>query len=175
LNREILIMQGSSAKPLLLFLITFALVFYGLGASFVEGFVNYKTWHLIGPNEFQAYHQSLSRRIIPVMVIPIFLSVLLTILLIWIRPSAIPRWMLIVSAVLGLTGIISSVAIQIPIQTTLSNQGLNHELLEELIKTDWLRKITLTVRAGLFLWMMAKVLQIDASWSIERGKDKPVV
>jgi hypothetical protein len=168
-------MQGTSANARLLFLITFALVFYGLGAAFIEGFVNYRTWHLIGTNEFQTYHQSLSRRIIPFMVIPLFLSVLLTILLIWARPSAIPRWMVIVSALLGLLGVISSIAIQIPIQTTLSNQGLNQELLERLIQTDWLRKIILIIRAGLFLWMMARVLQIAPAGSIGGVKDKPVV
>jgi hypothetical protein len=31
-----------------LFLLDFALIFYVLGATFVEGFVNYRTWHLIG-------------------------------------------------------------------------------------------------------------------------------
>ena len=35
-----------------LFLIDFALVFYVLGATFVEGFVNYRTWHLIEDAEF---------------------------------------------------------------------------------------------------------------------------
>jgi hypothetical protein len=27
-------------------------VFYGLGATFIEGFVNDRTWHLIGTAEF---------------------------------------------------------------------------------------------------------------------------
>ena len=33
-----------------LFLATFCLIFYGMGASFVESFVNYPTWPLIGAN-----------------------------------------------------------------------------------------------------------------------------
>ena len=38
---------------------TFALVFYSLGASYVESFVNYRTWYFIGADEFKAYHQAL--------------------------------------------------------------------------------------------------------------------
>ena len=54
-----------------IFLLAFALTFYCLGASFVEGFVNYRTWGLIGPDEFKAYHQALSPLIIRTMVVPI--------------------------------------------------------------------------------------------------------
>jgi hypothetical protein len=45
-------MRTSTNFSTRLFLITFALVFYGMGASFVESFVNYPTWPLIGANEF---------------------------------------------------------------------------------------------------------------------------
>ena len=53
-------MQTSTKTSIWLFLISFALVLYGMGASFVESFVNYPTWRLIGANEFRAYHQALS-------------------------------------------------------------------------------------------------------------------
>ena len=48
--------QTSNKASIRLFLICSALVFYGVGASFVESFVNYPTWRLIGANEFRAYH-----------------------------------------------------------------------------------------------------------------------
>ena len=38
----------------LFFLAMFALVFYLVGASFVESFVTYPTWRLVGRNEFPA-------------------------------------------------------------------------------------------------------------------------
>ena len=34
-----------------IFLIAFALVFYGNGAAFVESFVNYPSWPLIGSDD----------------------------------------------------------------------------------------------------------------------------
>jgi hypothetical protein len=41
-----------------LFMFDFALAFYVLGATFIEGFVNYRTWHWIGAAEFRAFHQA---------------------------------------------------------------------------------------------------------------------
>src|SRR5687767_5181456 len=64
-------MQTSSKTSIWLFLITFALVFYGMGAAAVESFVNYPTWPLIGANEFRAYHRALGPLIIGHMVVPL--------------------------------------------------------------------------------------------------------
>ena len=79
-------MQTSGKTSTGLFLITFALVFYGTGASFVESFVNYPTWRLIGANEFRAYHQTLGPLVIGYMVIPMLITTILTMLLLWFRP-----------------------------------------------------------------------------------------
>jgi hypothetical protein len=43
---DMAIMQTSIKTSTWLFLITFALVFYGMGAASVESFVNYPTWPL---------------------------------------------------------------------------------------------------------------------------------
>jgi hypothetical protein len=48
----------------------FALVFYLVGASLVESFVNYPTWKLVGSNEFPAYYHELASRIVKLMVLP---------------------------------------------------------------------------------------------------------
>ena len=48
----------------LYFLVMFALVFYLVGASFVESFVTYPTWRFVGRNEFPAYYAELASRII---------------------------------------------------------------------------------------------------------------
>src|SRR5688500_7095659 len=87
-------MQTSNKTSLWLFLITFALVFYGMGAAAVESFVNYPTWPLIGANEFQAYHRALGPLIIGHMVVPLLFATILTMLLLWLRPASIPRWMI---------------------------------------------------------------------------------
>ena len=138
-----------------LILITFALVFYGLGAASVESFVNYPTWPLIGANEFRAYHRALSPLIIGYMVIPMLVTTLLTILLVWMRPAGIPRWMIWLAIVLQLIVWISTVTIQLPIQGQLSANGLSLPLIERLRMTSfWFRRVPHTANAILFLWMM---------------------
>lgn len=155
-------MHSASRFPVWLFLITFALIFYGMGASFVESFVNYPTWRLIGQGEFLAYHQALSPLIIGYMVIPLVVTTILTLLLAWFRPVPIPRWAIWVSVVLQLISWISTATIQIPIQTELSTTGLSLPLIDQLIVTNfWFRKVPQVVNVILFVWMMSLLLRTD--------------
>ncbi len=151
-----------------LILITFALVFYGLGAASVESFVNYPTWPLIGANEFRAYHRALGPLIIGYMVIPMLVTTLLTILLVWLRPAGIPRWMIWLAIVLQLVVWISTVTIQLPIQGQLSANGLSLPLIERLRVTSfWFRRVPHTANAILFLWMMSVLLRENLRRSTE--------
>lgn len=151
--------RSTSKASLWLFLITFSMVFYGTGASFIESFVNYPTWPLVGPDEFRAFHQALGPRIIGFMVVPMFVTTILTILLLWFRPAAVPRWAIWLSVILQLLTWISTAAIQIPIQVQLSTNGLSLPLIERLISTNlWFRRLPHLVNTFLFFWMMFLLL-----------------
>jgi hypothetical protein len=164
-------MQTSNKTSIWLFLISFALVFYGMGASFVESFVNYPTWRLIGADEFRAFHQALSPLIIGYMVIPMLITTLLTFLLLWAKPDPIPQWAIWLALVLQLVVWVSTAAIQLPIQGQLSRDGLSLPLIERLIFTNWwLRKVPQIINAIFFLWMMSLLLRVNskrsaAAWS----------
>lgn len=154
--------QPSTKFSLWLFLITFALTFYGMGASFVESFVNYPTWPLIGAAEFRAYHQALSPLIIGYMVIPLLIATVLTILLVWFRPAPVPGWAIWLSIVLQIIVWVSTGAVQLPIQFQLSSNGLSLPLIEHLIFTNWwYRKIPQIINAALFVWMMSLLLRAN--------------
>jgi hypothetical protein len=159
-------MQTSTKTSIWLFLICFALVFYGMGASFVESFVNYPTWRLIGANEFRAYHQALSPLIIGYMVIPMLISTLLTVLLLWFRPDPLPQWAIWLAVVLQLIVWVSTVTIQLPIQMQLSRDGLSLPLIDRLVFTNWwLRKVPQIINAFLFLWLMSLLLRMNSKRS----------
>ena len=161
-------MQTSTKTSVWLFLITFALVFYGMGASFVESFVNYPTWRLIGASEFRGYHQAFGPLIICYMVIPMLITTILTMLLVWFRPALIPRWAIWLSVGLQLTIWVSTAAIQLPIQGQLSRDGLSLPLMERLIFTNWwLRKVPQIINALLFLWLMSLLLRVNSQRSAE--------
>lgn len=145
-------------KPHWIFLIAFALVFYGTGAAFIESFVNYPSWHLIGTDQFIAYHQFISPRVLTFLVAPLLLGTAFTILLLWSRPAAIPAWAVWAAVAAQAVVWISTVTIQVPIQLQL-NHGLSVDLIARLIQTNfWLRRIPYAICAGLFLWMAARVM-----------------
>jgi hypothetical protein len=156
------IMQTSTRTSVWLFLITFALVFYGMGAASVESFVNYPTWPLIGANEFRAYHRALGPLIIGHMVIPMLVTTILTVLLLWLRPASIPRWMVWLAIGLQLVVWVSTVTIQLPIQGQLSADGLSLPLIDRLRVTSfWFRRVPHLANAFLFLWMMSGLLRAN--------------
>src|SRR5688572_29065740 len=161
-------MQTPTKTSAWLFLITFALVCYVMGAAAVESFVNYPTWPLIGANEFRAYHRALSPLIIGHMVIPLIVATLLTMLLLWFRPAAIPRWMIWLALGLQLVAWVSTFTIQLPIQGQLSADGLSLPLIDRLRVTSlWLRRVPNMANAFLFLWMMSLLLRANIRRSAE--------
>ena len=149
-------------KPRWIFLTAFALVFYGNGAAFVESFVNYPSWRLIGAGEFLAYHQFIGPRVLAFLVAPALLGTLFTILMLRKRPAAFPAWAVWAAVALQLVVWISTATIQIPMQRELSQHGQSLDLIQRLITTNfWLRRIPYALCAGLFLWMGSRALADD--------------
>jgi len=145
--------------PRWIFVIAFALVFYGNGAAFVESFVNYSSWHLIGSDEFAAYHRFIGPRVLIFLVAPALLGTVFTVLMLWSRPAVIPLWAVWGAIAAQVLVWVSTATIQVPIQLQLGAHGLSPELLERLITTNfWLRRIPYAVCAGLFLWMAGKAI-----------------
>lgn len=143
----------------LYFMILFALVFYVVGAGFVQSFVNYPTWHLVGAAEFKAYHNEMSPLIMKFMVLPWLAEILLTILLLRLRPRAVPRRAVAVALALNAVSVVSTALIQIPIQIQLGDSGLSLELLNQLLETDLIRVAAGVLKALLYLWMMSLVVR----------------
>ena len=141
------------------FMLAFALVFYGNGAAFVESFVNYPSWHLIGANEFTAYHAFIGPRVITFLVAPAVAGTLVTILLFWFRPAAIPLWWVWTVVILQAVIWISTATIQVPIQLQLATDGFSAPLVDRLIATNWwLRRIPYGVCAAMFVWMGTRLI-----------------
>lgn len=146
------------------FVIAFALVFYANGAGFIESFVNYPSWPLIGTAEFLAYHHFISPRVLAFLVAPALLGTVFTILMLWARPATIPAWAVWVAIALQAVVWISTATIQVPIQFQLGARGISPGLIERLIETNfWLRRIPFGICAGLFLWMAARSIGADGS------------
>lgn len=144
------------------FLIAFALVCYGTGAAFIEGFVNYPSWALIGADEFVTYHRFISPRVLTFLVAPLLLGSVFTIVMLWSRPAAIPAWAVWTAIAAQAITWVATVTTQLPIQFQLGAQGRSAGLIDRLIETNfWMRRIPYGICAGLFLWMAAQVIDRD--------------
>ena len=145
--------------PRWIFALAFALVFCGSGAAFIESFVNYPSWHLIGAAEFPAYHAFIGPRVIRLLVAPALLGTLLTAVLLKFRPAAIPLWSVQVAVVLQTIVWVSTATIQIPIQLQLGAHGSSAPLVDRLMETNWwFRRVPYGACAVLFLWMATRAV-----------------
>lgn len=143
----------------LVFSIYILLSFYVFGGGIVNSLVAYRTWRAVGENEFPKFHQIDSSLIIPLFVLPIFLSYIPQILLLWFRPMIIPKWLVGLGLLFNLIGLISTITIQIPIQIELDTR-FSLELIERLISTDMIyRKIPMFLLAITNFIMLYKVVK----------------
>jgi Na+/H+-translocating membrane pyrophosphatase len=136
------------------------LTFYGLGAGYLESFVNYPLWRIIGETDrWVEYHQALGPRILIVLVIPaLVLLVITNVLLFFFRPDAVPRWTVAMALGLLLTATISTAVVQIPIQIQL-DVAYERVALDRLITSSlWLRDVVGGVRAVLVAYMLHRVV-----------------
>jgi hypothetical protein len=143
----------------IVFSVYILLAFYVFGGGIVNSLVSYRTWRWVGANEFPKFHQIDSSLIIPLFVVFFFLSFIPQVLLFWVRPVIIPRWMVWLAFLFNLTVLISTITIQIPIQTELDKK-FSLELIERLISTDMIyRRIPMFLLAITNFIMLYKVVK----------------
>ena len=142
----------------IIFSIYILISFYVFGGSMVNSLVGYRTWRYVGENEFVRFHQVDSSQIIPVFVIFFFILIVPLILLFWFRPLIIPRWLIWMALFFYAINLISTIAIQIPIQLELG-KGYSLELIDKLIWTDLIfRRTTITLITAINFVMLYKVV-----------------
>jgi len=143
----------------IVFSIYILLSFYVFGGGIVNSLVAYRTWRWVGADEFPKFHQVDSTFIIPLFVIFFFLSFIPQILLFWFRPAVVPKWMVWLAFLLNLVTLISTITIQIPIQTQL-DKSFSLELIEKLISTDMIyRRIPMFLLAIINFSMLYMVVK----------------
>ncbi|HMJ46444.1 MAG TPA: hypothetical protein VK498_03900 [Ferruginibacter sp.] len=143
----------------IVFSVYILLTFYVFGGGIVNSLVGYRTWRAVGTNEFPKFHQIDSSLIIPLFVVFFFLSFMPQILLFWFRPMIIPKWLVWLALLFNLTALISTIAIQIPIQTQL-DRSFSLELIDRLISTDFIyRRIPMLFLAIINFIMLYRVVK----------------
>lgn len=113
----------------------FVLAIYTYGGGVMSTLCYYKSWELVGAQEFPAVHRTVSQRILPYFLPFLLLLVLVNILLIWIHHPAISTWLIILTAVIHVFIVIVRITVFLPIQKQL-DEAKSIELIKRLQKYD---------------------------------------
>ena len=152
-------MNNKNKISSLVFSIYILFSFYVFGGGIVNSLVAYRTWRWVGPEEFPKFHQVDSELIIPLFVIFFFISFIPQVLLFWFRPTVVPKWMVWLALLFNLVVLISTITIQIPIQTQL-DKSFSLELIEKLISSDMIyRRIPMFLLAIINFAMLYRVVK----------------
>jgi uncharacterized BrkB/YihY/UPF0761 family membrane protein len=143
----------------IVFSVYILVAFYVFGGGIVNSLVAYRTWRAVGANEFPQFHHIDSSLIIPLFVVFFLFSFIPQILLFWFRPMIISKWLVCLALVFNLIALVSTITIQIPIQTELDKR-FSSELIEKLISTDMIyRRIPMLLMAIINFVMLYKVVK----------------
>ena len=127
------------------------------GVIWVVQLVHYPLFAGVGADGFVAYEAAHKVRITFIVFPAMVLELGTAVALLWLRPGAVPPWMVWVG--LGLVGVVwlSTAFVQVPLHTALS-AGFDGDAHARLVATNWIRTAAWTLRAGLVLWMTALLL-----------------
>jgi hypothetical protein len=142
-------------------LILCAVALLHTGAHASQSFVNYPNWHLIDARSFRAYHWGISVRAAVFLAAPRVLEVVIGLVVLRFRPSAVELWVVLLGVGLGLGALLSTLWISRPIHAQLDIQSNAPELLSRLIITDWIRSALEFARAALYLFGLSRLMNLS--------------
>ncbi len=131
--------QDTKIFPRLLFIIIFTCVFYGAGTDWVDKFINYRFWSVIGETDWMIFRKSANQFLFKVYLIPIFLPMLLLLPFVWIKPKGIPKYLPIAAFLCYVWEFGISATYFVPkLQQHLTNTGFSLPIVQELQNKDFL-------------------------------------
>ncbi len=131
---------------------------YCFGANCVERFVNYHTWHLIPADAFKAYHRAQQPLIQAFVVAPMAVGFVLQLWLAFRVPGGVDPLVPWIMVVASAAGAVSTVLLQLPIHAAFNRSGYSPELMQRLLRTDWIRKAADTVRLAATVQLLHQLL-----------------
>jgi hypothetical protein len=144
-------------KILLILQITSTLTM--LGVIWIIQLVQYPFFSHVHADNFQKYHSAHTFWITPVVAPTMIIELITSILIIFYPPQNIDSKLLYAGLILTLVVWASTFFIQIPLHNKLAD-GFDGDAHRLLVKTNWIRTIAWSLRAGLviyFAWNFIKV------------------
>ena len=125
------------------------------GVIWLVQLVHYPLFARYARDEFRAAmaeHQAFTGR---VLAPPMLIELVTSLLLLVIRPDAVPLWAACVGAALAGVWGFSTVLVQIPLHNRLAAGGFDATLHRRLVRSNWIRTAAWSLRAALCGWMVS--------------------
>ena len=122
---------------------------------------HYGIYPWVGKDSFAAYMQANNRAALLPSVVPALLLLLVSALLVFVRPPFMPLLAAAASLALNLGAFLSTAMWQRKIQTQLALSGYEEAAVQRLLSTNWLRTALFVGQAGL---AVAVTLRALAGW-----------
>src|SRR5262245_7377737 len=141
----------------------FALFFYVWGTTNLEGLLNYPYWREMGQmmsNEnFIKLRANHGWKVFPLLVVPLTLLQIVTIALVVLAPSWLPRRALYVVLAVELLYMAVTIFLEIPIHRSHDARGYDVALFDRLIAIDiWLRKLPRLIEAPFVTYLLWRTI-----------------
>jgi hypothetical protein len=144
-----------------LFLALCALALLQTGGHISQSYVNYPSWHFIESESFKPYHWAITIRSGVFLLTPRFVEIVLGLVVLRFRPSAIKRWVVLVGVGLAIGALLATAFLSRPVHAQLDIQGNTPELLAALMATDWIRIPLEVTRAALYVWALSRIINFN--------------
>lgn len=138
----------------LLLLLNFAAAAYLTGLIWTVQVVHYPSFGLVPKEAWEAFHAAHTRRMSHVVLAPMVVELGLAIWLAWAGRTVLPGEAGWWSLALVLLTWAATFFISVPFHNRLAS-GFDYIAIDGLTRTNWLRTVLWTVRAGLLGWLLA--------------------
>jgi len=138
---------------MILLLAHFAATVFMTGVIWFVQIVHYPLFASTGGNDFRTYEQQHSLLTTWVVAPPMVAEAITAVLLFWWRPLGVSTFQLSIGLTLVAAIWLSTALVQVPCHDALS-QGFDSALHQRLVRTNWMRTVTWSLRSLLVLWMV---------------------
>lgn len=129
---------------------------YCTGASWLLQVVCYPTYRLVGDREFVPFHVAFGKRMLPVTVIPMVLTCLAMLALLFLRPASTSFVLALLVAACATTVLLTTALFEVPKHLALDRDGRSDALLDGLVRDNLPRTAAWTVASVLLVVMLAQ-------------------
>ncbi|MEM8535260.1 MAG: hypothetical protein AAGF95_30765 [Chloroflexota bacterium] len=144
-------------------LVCLAATLYMTGVIWMVQLAHYPLFAQVGTDAFATYHQAHQQRTGLVVMLPMMIEAITTGMLLFLKPSVVPFWLVWLGIVLLAVIWGMTFFIQIPYhgQLALSSASERIPLINGLVVSNWWRTFAWTARSVLLLIMVALVMLHD--------------